>query len=471
MRTKLVVVAMVLSVVWPLAARGQDANNLAAIHQKVSGALAVVRYTYADDTGSRVLRGLGICIDSGGGKRGTFMTLALDTRLPQENLKGFELVVPGVKGKVLKADLLGVDPETGIGFVQAKDERAWSVVAFSAQSNVKIGQEVISVGALTANLGHVICLGSGRVSSVVRVPGKLVYVSAGKLTGVGSPVFDSTGRAIGMVGRQQLFLSFQTATKRGVAPLPLKGVQETSFFVPVEEFVDALRRIPVKGKKRRLPWMGVLKFDGVGEPLKKLVGLEVAGVMIGQVVPDSPAAKANLKERDIIVEMNGQPLEELATPDLTARNLVRKMLRMKIGAKVTLTVFREKEKIPATVTLEAMPLRPSEAKRVFSVPLGLGLREKVPMDYHITRGPTANVKGMVVIQLQRNGPAHIANVKVGDLVTSVDEHYVTTCEDVKKAVKLAMDEKTRTTVKLLVRRGEKALPIAVQLRRPATPSP
>ncbi len=472
MRTKLAVLAMVLSVVWPLAARGQEANNLAAIHQKAAGALAIVRYTYADDTGSRVLRGLGICIDNGGGKLGTFMTLALDTRLPQENLKDFELVVPGVKGKVLKAELLGVDPETGIAFVQAKDERAWSVVAFSAQSNIKIGQEVISVGALTANLGHVVCLGSGRVSSVVRVPGKLVYVSAGKLTGVGSPVFNSTGQAIGMVGRQQLFLSFQTATKRGVAPLPLKGVQETSFFVPVEEFVGALRRIPVVGAKpRRLPWMGVLKFDGVGKPLADLVGLTVPGVMIGQVIPDSPAATATLKERDIIVEMNGQPLEELATPDLTARNLVRKMLRLKIGAKVTLTVFREKEKIPATVTLEAMPLRPSEAKRHFSIPLGLGLREKVPMDYHLDRTPTANVKGLVVIQLQRDGPAHRARVKVGDLVSSVDEHYVTTCEDVKKAVKAAMDEKTRTTVKLLVRRGEKALPILVQLRRTATPAP
>lgn len=473
MRTRLIVAAMVLSVVWPLAARGQEANNLAAIHKKVAGALAIVRYTYADSTGSRVLRGLGICIrntDDAGKKYGMFMTLALDTRLPQENLKDFELVVPGVGGKVVKAKLLGVDPETGIGFVQAKDERAWSVVAFSAQSNVKIGQEVISVGALTANLGHVICLGSGRVSSVVRVPGKLVYVSAGKLTGVGSPVFDSTGRAIGMVGRQQLFLSFQTVAKRGVVPLPLKGVQETSFFVPVEEFVGALGRIPLEGAKpRRLPWMGVLKFDGVGKPYAEMVKLDVPGVMIGQVVPGSPAATANLKERDIIIEMNGQPLEELATPDLTARNLVRKMLRLKIGAKVTLTVFREEKKIPATVTLEAMPLRPSEAKRHFSVPLGLGLREKVAMDFHLDRTPTATVKGMVVIQLQRNGPAHNVRVKVGDLVTGIDEHFVTTCEDVEKIVKLAMAEKTRTTVTLLIRRGDKALPFVLQLRRPTAP--
>jgi serine protease Do len=307
---------------------------------------------------------------------------------------------------------------------------------------------------------------------VVRVPGRLVYVSAGKLTGVGSPVFDSTGRAIGMVGRQQLFLSFQTATRKGVVPLPLKGVQETSFFVPVEEFVGALRRIPdPKKKPRRLPWMGILKFDGVGKPLADLVGLEVAGVMIGKVVPDSPAATAKLKERDIIVEMNGKPLEELATPDLTARNLVRKMLRLKIGAKITLTVFREKKKIPATVTLEAMPLRPSEAKRHFSAPLGLGLREKVPMDYRIGVGPTANVKGMVVIQLQREGPAHRARVNVGDLVTHIDEHFVARCEDVKKTVKAAIDDKARTTVKLLVRRGDKALPIVVQLRRTTAVTP
>lgn len=465
MRRKLAITAMLLSMVWPLAARGQDTGKLAAILKKVAGALAVVRYTYADDTGSRVLSGLGICIDDGGGKYGTFMTLALDARLPQEKLKDFELVVPGPAGKALKAKLLGVDPETGIGFVRASEQQAWSVVAFSAQSNIRIGQEVASVGALTANLGHAICLSSGRVSSVVRVPGKLVYVSGGKLTSIGSPVFDLDGRGIGLVGRQQLFLSFQTATNRGVAPLPLKGVQETSFFVPVEEFVDALRRIPTPGKKRRLPWMGVLRFDGVGKPLAELHKIETPSVMIAQIVPKSPATRAGLKERDIIVEIDGQRLERLATADLTARNLVRKMLRMKVGKKVTLTILRDKKMMKATVQLEAMPLRPSEAKRLFSVPLGLGLREKVPMDYHLDRGATANVKGMVVIQLQRNGPAQKADVRIGDLVTSVNEHYVTTVDDVKKAIKQAIDDKATGTIKLLVRRGDKALPIVVQLPR------
>ena len=451
----------------PLAANAQDSGKIAAVHKKVAGALAIVRYKYVDDTGSRTISGLGICIDNGGGKFGTFMTLAMDARLPEENLKDFEVVIPGVKGDSLKAALLGVDSVTGIGFVRATEERNWPVVTFLAQSNAKIGQEVVSVGALTADLGHAICIGFGRISSMVRVPGKLVYVSGGNLTGIGSPVFDLDGRAIGIVGRQQLFLSYQTATQRGPAPLPLKGVQQTSFFLPVEEFVDALMRIGDLKEKRRLPWMGVLRFDGVEPSLAELVGLKVPGVSLGQIVPDSPAAKAGLKERDIIVKLNGKPLEQLATPDLTARNFVRNMLRMKPGAQVTLTIYREKKMLPdpITVKLEPMPLRPSEAKRLFAMELGVGMREKVPMDYHLDPGATANVKGMVVIQLQRDGPAHRAGVKVGDLVTSVNEHYVTTVDDVKKAVKQAVDDKTKATVKLLVRRGDKALPILVQIRR------
>ncbi len=468
MRKILVVTVMLLSVVaLPLAANAQNAAKIASIHQKVAGALAIIRYKYADDTGSRTISGLGICIDNGGGKFGTFMTLAMDARLPEENLKDFEVVIPGVEGKALKAVLLGVDAVTGIGFVRATEERSWPIVAFSAQSNAKIGQEIVSVGALTADLGHAICMGFGRISSVVRVPGKLVYVSGGKLSGIGSPVFDLDARAIGIVGRQQLFLSFQTATQRGPAPLPLKGVQETSFFLPVEEFVDALMRIQDLSKKIRLPWMGVLKFDGVTPALAELVGLKGPGVSLGQIVPDSPADKAGLKERDIIVQVDGKPLERLATSNLTARNFVRKMLRVKIGTVVALTIYREKKivKDPIKVKLEAMPLRPSEAKRLFAMELGVGMREKVPMDFHIGRGATANVKGMVVIQLTRDGPAHRAGVKIGDLVTSVNEHYVTAVDDVKKAVKQAVDDKTKATVKLLIRRGDKALPILVQIKR------
>lgn len=446
----------------PLAANARDAGKIAAIRQKAAGAVAIVRYIYADETGDRRISRLGICIDNGRGKFGTFMTLAIDPGLPTENMKDFELVVPGAAGKALKAVLLGVDPLTGIAFVRAKEKRNWAVVTFLVQSNAKIGQQVVSVGALTAKSGHEICMGFARISTIVRVPGKLVYVAAGKLTRIGSPVFDLDGRAIGIVGRQQLFLSTHPTTRLPPDPLAPEGRQENSFFLPVEEFVDVLRWT---GHKRRLPWMGVLRFDGVSKRMAELFGLKVPGVILKQIVPGSPAAKAGLKEHDIIVQVNGKPLERLATPDLTARNFVRNMLRMKIGVKVALTIYREKKETKATVRLEAKPLGPSEAKRLFSMELGVGLREKVPLEYYMGQGPTANVKGMVVSQLQRDGPSHRARVKIGDLVTSVNEHYVTTVDDVKKAVKLAADDKTKATVKLVVRRGDKRLPILVRIRR------
>ena len=462
MRQRLTITVMVLSAAWPFAARGDDGKNLSDIHKKAAGALAVVRCTYAADVGDRTITGLGICIDR---DAGVFMTLVLDPGMPQGSFKDFHLVLPGAAAKTMKAELLGIDPQTGISFVRAAEKRAWSVVKFSAQSDLKVGQEVASVGTLNANLGHATCLGLGRVSSVVRVPDRLVYVSGGKLTCIGSPVFALDGRAVGIVGQKQLFLSFQTATARGVVPLALKGLQETSFFTPVEEFVHVLTRIPSPGRQRRLPWMGVLRFDGVGKSLAELAGLDAPAVMIEQIVPAGPAAKAGLKERDIIIEIDGRPLERLATVNLIAHNFVQKLQRMPVGKTITLTIVRDKKILKPMVQLVRMPQMPNEAKRHFCIALGMGVREKVPMDQFLDKGPTAKVPGMVVIQLQRKGPAQKAGVKIGDLLTGIDKQHVTTVAEVKRIVERVVADKAKGTVVLLVRRGEKAFTIAVQPRR------
>jgi len=445
-----------LLIVCPAVAQADTSKILSDVVAKASGSLAAVRYTVQLETGKRTAIGQGICIKASG----VFLTTALDPRMDVSMLTDFELIVPGANGKTLKAKLLGIDAWTGLGFVQATEPYKWQVVEFSRRSSVTVGQQVASVGLLMGDPARPVYVGTAYVSAKLRVPGDLVYVTAGRLTGPCSPVF-AGGRAIGIVGRQ-LFLGFQTPSRRGLVPLRLRSQQETAFFTPVEEFVHILESIPADGQVGRLPWMGVNKFEAVSKDLRDILKLEKPAVKIDEVIPGQPAAKAGLANRDIIIEVNGKPLEKLASPDLTVRNFVRQLMRMRTGAKLTLKVLSGTKSKTVTVTLGEMPMRPNEAKRYFNRALGLLVREKVMLDEYLDKSETAGVPGLLVVGLVRNGPSDTAGMKPGDVITNVNNQPVKRIDTFRQIVEKSLAASVTAPINFLVRRDSQALVITVK---------
>ena len=441
-------------------AQAQTSKLLSDMVAKASGSLAVVKYTVELETGNRTGAGQAVCISPAG----VFVTTSLDPRMRVEELKDFELVLPGNEGKTLKAKLLGIDPWTGLGFVQCTEKHEWQVVQFSRTSQVKLGDEVMSIGLMMSDPAWPVYVGTAYVSSKLRVPNDLVFVMGGRLTGSCSPVFAADGRAVGIIGRQ-LPLGYEAPTEKGMAPLQLVDQQQAAFFTPVEEFVHVLESIPSDGKVARLPWMGVNKFEAINQDLADILKLDKPAVKIDEVIPKQPAAKAGLADRDIIVEMDGKPLEKLATPDLTVRNFVRQLMRMRVGTVVKLKVLSGTVSKEVNVTLEEMPIRPNEAKQYFNKSIGLLIREKVPLDEFLDKTPSSKVPGLIVVGMVKDSPVALAGLLGGDVITNVDNQPVKTADSFKEIVEKSLAAGATTPLQLLVRRGDKAEVITV---RPTT---
>jgi len=456
-RLQITILTAMLLMIQPVAAQADTAKLLAEISGRTTNTLAMVRCTLENEAGSQAIAGQGICIDPSG----VFMTLALSPRLQVDSLKNFALVIPGVEGETIKAELLGIDELTGIGFVRAVEPHKWSAIRFEQRSELSAGQQVASVGLLPSDTGYAPYLGAGYVSAMIRRPEQLVYVAGGKLTCVCSPVFTADARVVGIVGPQP-FGGYEMVTARGTVSLRLRNQQETTYFMPVEEFVHVLSDIPAPDKPQRLPWLGVLKFEGVGKDLAELMRLDRPGVMIDQVIASQPAAKAGLKDRDIIVAIDGQNLQRLPTSDLTARNFVKTLMRLKIGQEITLVVQRGTELKSVTLKLEAMPVRPTEAKRYFNEALGLTVRERVMLDRYLVKSSTADVPGLLVVYLQKDGPASKAGLEFNDIVTGINDQPVRTVASFKRTLQSALTDAPSRSVNLVVHRGDRLQVISIQ---------
>jgi S1-C subfamily serine protease len=118
-----------------------------------------------------------------------------------------------------------------------------------------------------------------------------------------------------------------------------------SFAIPSNRAREIYGKLIAEGKVARA-WLGV-GLAKVDEDMAKELGVTI-GVVITQVVPNSPATLAGLERGDVIVEWNGQPVGE-------PMELTLQIGRTEIGEKVTVGFFRKGRKGEAKVTLGQRP--------------------------------------------------------------------------------------------------------------------
>jgi S1-C subfamily serine protease len=464
--------AALLTVAWAIPAVAQPVDTskvLSDLSEKAKTGLAILTYSVqldSKDPNSKVTGppGMAVCIDP----KGIFLTQTIDARFGADALKDFKLIFPGVANKEIDAKLVGVDMQTGIGFVQAMQPMSFSDLKFATKANVAVGQPVFSVG-LFGGAGNTPYVGMGYVSATISIPDHLVYVTGGSLTTPGSPVLSADGKVIGIVGRQLNLSSVSLNTPEGkVAQVPVQNAFESSFFVPVDEFAHVLKSIPSDGQIRRPPWIGVNRFDAVVGETAGLMGLDAnnAAVMALEVILGEPADKVGVKERDVITAINGAKIEKLANENLTIANFVNKLRRLSSGEKVKLTVFRDRQFKDYEVTASPMPITPGEAKASISRILGLAVREKTQLDFQLDKGPTGSVQGLIVVDLQKDGPAEAAGLQRGGIITMVDDKAVSTADAFKTILDDHVKNNRMASVRVAYQGPNQSLPILVMVKIP-----
>ncbi|HKN76746.1 MAG TPA: PDZ domain-containing protein [Candidatus Acidoferrum sp.] len=239
-------------------------------------------------------------------------------------------------------------------------------------------------------------------------------------------------------------------------------------------------------------WLGVESQEITSEKAKELKLPAERGVLLERIVPDSPAAKAGLKDNDVITEINGQRVEGAAQ--------FRRMIReIPSGRSVQFTVWREGRAQTVSVTLGKSEDHGNmwfkTAPRAFSFQLpNIEIPEVAPapgMDwggYGVLAGARPRLgidaedlsgqfgayfgapdgEGVLVREVNSGSAAEKAGVKSGDVITSLNGERIRSLGDLREQLAAKHDEKT---VKLGVLRNKSEVSITVEMPPPPSKTP
>jgi serine protease Do len=237
-------------------------------------------------------------------------------------------------------------------------------------------------------------------------------------------------------------------------------------------------------------WLGVELHEVNGETAKELKLPAERGVVLSSIVPDSPAAKAGLKENDVVTEINGQRVEGAAQ--------FRRMIHeIPAGRAAQLAVWRDGRAQTVTVTLgkaeerrhsfKVIPAPGAPGSFTFNMPeipmippmewngtLMLGGQSRLGIDAEDLNGQLGaffgapDGEGILVREVNPGSAAEKAGVKAGDVITSVNGERVRTVGDLRQKLAAKREAKDKEqTVKLGVLRNKSEVSLTVELPAPA----
>jgi serine protease Do len=430
----------------PLLHADIDPKFAQELYARVSPSLVVVRFNFDRELNRIELHGVGVVVRNDGL---VACSMALTPpQMPDEQIKDFKIIIPGDEETEIDAEFQGRDERANLIFVKARESRDWKPLVFE-DAPVAVGEQVISIGLLSREAGYKPYMTSPEVSAVLRGPVPQVLVTAEGLTVAGSPVFNTQGKAVGMVTAQAEQSPFLNDPRD-----PFAQVNDPPrFFTPSRDFLLGIADPPVAGQPLQLPSVGVSQLTGLKKDVAEYFGLSDPAVQVGDVIPNFPAAKAGLKAGDVIVRMNGEKLERGDEPDETPMIMTRKIARMKVGQTVTFSVLRAKDEPlqEISVTLEERPRPSSRARRFFAEDLGFAVREVVFEDTYRLKLP-ADTKGVLVAVVKPGSSSH-EKLRGGDLVQRINQTSVESLEQFQQQYQDFRKASPREAVVLEVLRG------------------
>ena len=250
-------------------------------------------------------------------------------------------------GKKLRVDVLARDPIDDVAILKIHDvQHNLPTVKLGDSSKIELGESVLAIGNALGIFKNTVSSGivSGLARSIRAATEMERQPTIQELRGLiqtdaainpgnsGGPLVNLAGEAI----------AINTAV--------VFGAQNLGFAIPINAVKRDLEDLHKHGRIRR-PLLGlryVMIDEGLKEKLKLPVdyGALIAGQKIHApaVIPGSPADKAGLKEKDIILECNGKKL----SPDKTIQDFLEEM---EVGNILNLKVLRGKKEFEAKVVL------------------------------------------------------------------------------------------------------------------------
>jgi S1-C subfamily serine protease len=375
---------------------------------------------------------MGVVID----RDGNIVTTALIS--PRDE----KITIVTTQGKKIDAEFLGMDSQTHLAVVRAKDKNLTPVV----MGDIKSVSPGTWVGLVNISPEETPQVTQGIVSSVSPERLRLnVWVMRGAS---GSPVVDKDGRMIGLLRgvyteESPVILEFREKEVEASgfvfsrAEAPASGM---ALAIPIDIVKSVTVEIKEKGKVQR-GWLGI-GFNPNEEGLLEIV----------DVAKESPAELAKLEEGDIVLQIDGKVLS-------SSEMLVKEIRMRKPGQTATLKIKRDGKESDVRVKLgeytEENAWREMEMRfpRLFAPEqkfLEVAPKAGVQFAFETRKFIGVNVdplnkelaeyfgakdgKGLLVSQIKEGSPAEKAGLKVGDVLVTADGKKLERQGDLSKVI-------------------------------------
>jgi len=338
-------------------------------------------------------------------------------------------------GKTYDGEYIGVDRFTGIGFVKIiSDGETFIPVEFKSDQKFKVGEWLGLFMMLPEFISPSLAADIGMISALVKAPEEFVLTVGFNQLQKTSVLFNSKLEPVGVLGT---LMDPSTASTDaggllesfGQFGIPLLGV------ITSERLAELIADPPQKGEVDR-GWLGIT-LQALTKDIAEFWGLDVpGGIIVNDIVKNSPAEKAGLIIGDIIFEVNGQKIEVDKEEKLPV--FQRMVSEMGPGVAIELAVVRRDETKVDTLsllaTLEEAPMAAVDSPEYENETLEFKVRNMVFADYMITNLDPEEFVGVVVSELQMGGLADIGGLRIGDIVQRIGDQDVGSIEDAEAAM-------------------------------------
>jgi len=340
-----------------------------------------------------------------------------------------------------EAEFVGVDQLTGLGFARLKTEDAkFEPMQFVSGRKFKIGDWLALYTLLPEFVSPRLTADIAMVSSLLTAPEDFTLTVGFNTLELASVLFDQTGRPVGVLGAL-VDPSGGMSDEFGQLEMPLLGV------VTAEKLQKLIANPPQKGKVDRA-WLGIT-LQALTPDIASFLGIDVqGGIVVNEVVKDSPADRYGLQVGDVIYAVNGQPLDVDREEKISV--FQRQIASMGAGTSVELSVLRPGDEnvdtLQVLAQLDAAPLAAADAEEYESVDLEFKVRDLVFSDYMHFNVQQGEFSGVVVSEIKEGGLAYVGGLHLGDVIQRVDGSEINGTADFESVLEQLRTEKPREVI-------------------------
>ncbi|MDH3377826.1 MAG: DegQ family serine endoprotease [Gammaproteobacteria bacterium] len=339
-----------------------------------------------------------------------------------------------------EAVIIGRDRRSDVALLKVEAETELPSVQIGDPDKLKVGEWVLAIGS---PFGFESSATAGIVSAKGRSLPNENYVPfiqtdvAINPGNSGGPLFNLAGEVVG--------INAQIYSQTG-------GFMGLSFAVPINIAIRVADQLKTDGRVKR-GWLGVA-IQEVNQELAESFGMaRPRGALVSEVLADSPAEQAEIRDGDIIVEFGGNRIDRMSElPPLVGRT--------PIGESVELTVIRDGKPMQMSVMVGELPREavqpaqsdvPAESQDAL---LGLTLRNLTASE-----SQELELDSGVIVTAADEGAGKQAGIRVGDLLLQYDGEPIADVDDFR--AKIHQQAKGQSAP-VLIRRGGRSIFLALR---------